>query len=70
MIGQFAQMGVLITLFQIDGPGPILHDISPTFGPIAGNTTVTLNGTGFQSGAMVTFDGIEGTNVMFVNSTS
>jgi hypothetical protein len=69
MIGKLAHIGVLISLFQIDGTAPVLQNISPTFGPVAGNTLVTLNGTGFQSGATVTFDGIAATNVTFVDST-
>jgi hypothetical protein len=69
MLGNFAQIGVLIALLQVDGaPPPDLQDISPTFGPVGGGTTVTLNGADFQSGATVTFDGIAATNVAFVSS--
>jgi hypothetical protein len=49
--------------------GPTLKSASPNTGSIAGGTTVTLSGTGFQSGAMVTFGGTAATNVTVVSST-
>ncbi len=38
-------------------PPPTVSNLSPASGPIAGGTSVTINGTGFQNGATVTFGG-------------
>lgn len=43
---------------------------SPDYGPIAGGTSVTITGTGFLSGATVTFDGVSATSVTVVSDTS
>ena len=45
-------------------------DVSPTAGVIAGGTQITITGTGFDSGAMVTVGGVAATNITFVNSTT
>jgi large repetitive protein len=68
MIGNFAHIGVLIALFQLDGIAPDLQMVTPPVGPVAGGTMVTLDGANFQSGATVTFDGIPATMVSFVSS--
>ncbi|MFZ5440937.1 MAG: IPT/TIG domain-containing protein [Myxococcota bacterium] len=39
------------------GTAPVLTSISPTRGPLAGSTTVTLTGTSFVAGATVAFGG-------------
>jgi hypothetical protein len=49
--------------------GPTLKSVSPSTGPTAGGTTVTLGGTGFESGATVTIGGTAATNVTVVSST-
>jgi len=38
--------------------GPTITSISPNSGPTTGGTSVTINGSGFQSGATVTFGGV------------
>jgi uncharacterized repeat protein (TIGR01451 family) len=43
--------------------------ISPTSGPTAGGTVVTVTGSGFESGATVTFGGVAATNVIFDSPT-
>lgn len=48
------------------GTTPVLTSISPTRGPLAGNTTVTLTGTSFVAGATVSFGG-NPANVTFEN---
>jgi hypothetical protein len=48
-------------------PAPTIASISPTSGPSAGGTAVTITGSGFQSGATVQFGGVAGTAVT-VNS--
>lgn len=49
--------------------GPSISSISPNSGPVTGNTTVTILGSGFQSGASVAFGGITATSVKLVSST-
>lgn len=39
---------------------PILTSLTPTSGPVEGNTTLSLSGTSFVSGAGVTFNGVPG----------
>lgn len=50
---------------------PTVTGISPQFAynPAAG-TAVTITGTGFQSGATVTFNGVSATSVVVVNTTT
>jgi hypothetical protein len=43
--------------------------VSPAVGVVAGGTSVTITGTGFLSGATVTFGGVSATDVVFVSST-
>ena len=50
-------------------PAPALTSVSPTSGPTAGGTTITLTGTGFVSGATVRVGGTSATNVTFVSAT-
>jgi hypothetical protein len=47
----------------------VLTSLSPASGPSAGGTTVTLNGSSFQSGASVSFGGVDSGQVTFVSST-
>jgi len=49
---------------------PIISSLSPTSGPAGGGTTVTISGTGFATGATVTFGGTAATNVNVVGSTT
>ncbi len=42
-------------------PPPVVTSIAPTSGPIAGGTSVTITGTGFQSGATATVGGATAT---------
>ena len=49
---------------------PAVTTVSPTSGPSAGGTAVTLTGTDFTSGATVTFGGVAATNVIVVSATS
>ena len=44
---------------------PTLTSVSPTSGPTAGGTTITLTGTNFVSGATVRVGGVAATNVTF-----
>ncbi|MEY3278790.1 MAG: hypothetical protein RLZZ426_1276, partial [Actinomycetota bacterium] len=38
---------------------PVITTVSPASGPTAGGTTVTINGTGFKKGAVVTIGGVQ-----------
>jgi len=51
-------------------PAPNLMSVSPTAGPIAGGTPVTLTGTDFVNGATVLFGAMGATSVTFNSATS
>jgi len=51
-------------------PALTVVSISPSAGPLAGGTVVTITGTGFVNGASVTIGGTAATNVTVVNDTS
>lgn len=46
-----------------------LSSISPSQGPTSGGTVVTINGTGFQTGATVNFGSAQSTSVTIASST-
>ena len=48
---------------------PTVSSLNPTAGPIAGGNTVTINGTGFVSGAGVKFGATASATVTFVSAT-
>ncbi len=48
---------------------PTVTDVSPVSGPAAGGTPVLVSGTGFQTGASVTFEGVAATNVNVISDT-
>ena len=60
-----AQTGTLTNGYTYDAQ-PTVTNMSPASGPIAGNTSVTITGTNFVSGATVTIGGVAATNVTFV----
>jgi hypothetical protein len=47
-----------------------IDSVSPTLGPVAGGTPVTLHGRGFGGGATVRFGGVEASGVAVVGSTT
>jgi len=49
---------------------PVLNTLSSSTGATVGGQSVTLSGTGFQSGAWVMFGGVESPSVTFTNSTT
>ncbi|MBI3650153.1 MAG: IPT/TIG domain-containing protein [Acidobacteria bacterium] len=63
------QFGTLTNGFTYN-PGPTVTTISPASGPISGGTLVTITGTGFLSGALVTIGGVAATNISVVSGTS
>ncbi|MCI0343271.1 MAG: IPT/TIG domain-containing protein [Planctomycetales bacterium] len=56
--------------YTTGGTTPTVTSLSPTSGPAAGGTLVTITGSNFQTGAVVTIGGVAATSVTFVNSTS
>lgn len=50
--------------------GLSISSISPSTGSTAGGTVVTISGSGFVSGATVTFGGVAATNVNVMSSTT
>lgn len=46
-----------------------ISSVSPASGPISGGTLVTINGSGFASGASVSFGGANASSVNFISST-
>jgi hypothetical protein len=48
---------------------PTLAGVSPTAGPVAGGTTVTLTGSGFRAGMLVGFGGVPATGVVVTSAT-
>jgi hypothetical protein len=47
---------------------PSVTSLTPNSGDPAGGTQVTINGSGFASGAAVTFDGLSATSVLVINA--
>ncbi len=48
----------------IDSSGPLVSGLDPATGSVAGGDDVTIYGSGFDSGATVTFDGIAATEIV------
>ena len=51
-------------------PAPTVTSVAPSSGTTGGGTAVTITGTGFVSGATVTFGGVAATGVSVVSATS
>ena len=51
-------------------PPPTVTSLDVTSGPAAGNTAITVTGTGFVPGSLVGVGGTVATNIVFVNSTT
>jgi hypothetical protein len=49
---------------------PVYTGISPNTGPLSGGTAVTITGSNFVSPATVTFNGVQATNVVVVDSNT
>jgi hypothetical protein len=59
-----------VTLTVVPPAPPTLASASPSFGPTAGGTSVTLAGTGFVSGTTVSFGGTPASSVTIASDTS
>lgn len=49
---------------------PAISSVTPASGPVSGGTTLTITGTGFQTGASVLVDATAATRVVVVDSTT
>src|SRR5216683_401341 len=56
--------------FTSPNPAPTVTALNPTSGTVNGGTPVTISGTGFLSGATLSFGGTAATGVTVVSSTS
>lgn len=66
---------MLITLFSSSAYAavalpPTITSISPTSGPVAGGTNITITGTGFTGATAVTVGGVSATTIVVVSATS
>jgi streptogramin lyase len=51
-------------------PLPVITSVSPSAGPLAGGTAITIAGTGFLPGTAVAVGGVSATNVVVLNATT
>lgn len=58
-----------LTVVDLPSPPLSIGYLSPVTGPVGGGTSVTIRGSGFQSGATVTLGGVEAT-ATFVDSST
>ena len=64
-----AQNGTLTNGYTFNPP-PTVTSVSPSSGPLAGGTAVTITGTNFRAGATLLFDGFPATSVIVASATS
>ncbi len=63
-----AAAGELPAAFQYDAPvAPTLSSVTPSHGPLAGGTAITLAGANFATAATVKVDGVDASSVMVVS---
>jgi len=60
----------LVNGFTYLGPAPTANIVNPNNGPSSGGTAVTITGTDFVTGALVSFGGTLATGVTVVNATT
>ncbi len=71
IVSTAGQTATLTNGFSYVAPGaPTVSSISPSSGPTAGGTLVTITGTNFAAGATVTIGGAAATGVTVVSATS
>src|SRR5712692_2418408 len=59
----------MVAFAASSAPAPTVTTVSPSSGPAAGGTAVTITGTNFVTGATVTLGGTAATNVVVVSAT-
>ncbi len=62
--------GVLTKGYFYKGAAPVVSQVSPNRGSTGGETPVTITGSNFLSGAVVTFGTVTAHNVTYVNDTT
>jgi hypothetical protein len=61
---------ILATLdLTVAAPAPTIVSVLPNSGPDTGGTVVTITGTEFSAGTKIYFNGVEGTDLVFVSPT-
>ena len=65
-----SQSGSLVGGYTYTNPAPTVASVAPNSGTANGGTVVTVTGTGFLTGAIVTLGGTAATGVTVVNSTT
>ncbi|HEX6182692.1 MAG TPA: IPT/TIG domain-containing protein [Pyrinomonadaceae bacterium] len=50
-------------------PIPVINSVTPSSGPTAGGTSVTITGQNFRNGCRVRVGGVDSPQVTFINST-
>lgn len=55
--------------YDLRYPAPTISKVAPTSGLTAGGTAITIDGSGFMSGATVTVGGVAATNIDVVSAT-
>jgi lysophospholipase L1-like esterase len=61
--------GLLQNGYSYTAPAPTIGSVTPSQGPTAGGTAITIGGTNFRSGATVTLGGTAATGVTVVSAT-
>jgi hypothetical protein len=75
-MGSFRSLALLLIGFLVfvaqaaHAAAPAITSASPNAGPLAGNTVVTLTGSGFTGATQVTFQGVNGTILSIPNDTT
>ncbi len=59
-----------MTVTPVTQPPPSVSSVNPSTGPVAGGTSVTVNGSGFANNATVSFGGTAATNVQVTSGTA
>jgi hypothetical protein len=63
------QSATLANAFTYVNPAPTATSVSPTSGPVAGGTVITVTGSNFLSGATIRVNGVLATGVTFLSAT-
>ena len=64
-----SQSATLDSAFTYTVTAPTVTSVSPSSGPTAGGTTITINGTNFVAGATVRVGSVSATGVTFLSAT-
>ena len=65
-----SQSHTLASAFNYIGLPPVITSVDPAFGPTTGGTAITITGSGFKTGAVVTLGGVAATSINVVSATT